>query len=104
MKLPISATFSGLISSTLARTGGQILYQQLTEAAERAESLFDKDQIPESFRVGATYSHVVATKEGSYYFTIQRGSEGIWSLTSFQQEETPKIEELQKHTEVLACQ
>jgi hypothetical protein len=104
MKLPISDTFSGLISSTLARTGGLILYQQLSEAAEKAELLFNKDKIPESFRIRATYSHVVATKEGSYYFTIQRGSESIWSLISFQQEETPKPEELQKPTEILACQ
>jgi hypothetical protein len=90
MKLPISDTFSGLISSTLARTGELILYQQLTEAAERAEALFDKDQIPESFRVGASYSHVVATKDYSYCFTLTREQNGQWSLTAFEQKETPK--------------
>lgn len=98
MKLPIADSFSGIISSTLARTGGLILFDMLKEAAERAESLFNKDPIPESFRVGATYSHVVATKEGSYCFTLQRGQDGVWSLTSFQQEETIKP------LEVLACQ
>ncbi len=97
MKLPITPTFAGLISSTLAREGGLILFDMLTKAAERAESIFDKDQIPESFRAGATYSHVVATKEGSYCFTLQRDQGGIWSLTSFQQEETPT-------QEALACQ
>lgn len=90
MKLPISDSFIGLISSTLARTGGLILFDMLKDAAERAESLFDKDQIPEQYRIGTTYSHVVATKEGSYCFTLQRGPDKIWSLTSFQQEETPK--------------
>lgn len=90
MKLPISDSFIGLISSTLARTGGLILYDMLKEAAERAESLFDKDQVPEQYRIGATYSHVVATKQGSYCFTLQRGPEGIWTLTSFQQEEVTK--------------
>lgn len=98
MKLPISNSFAGIISSTLARTGGKILFTMLKEAAERAESLLNKDEIPESFRVGSTYSHVVATKEGSYCFTLQRGPDGIWSLTSFQQEETPKP------MEALACQ
>lgn len=96
MKLPLSNSFAGIITSTLARTGGLILFDMLKEAAERAESLFNKDKIPESFRVGATYSHVVATKEGSYCFTLQRDQGGIWSLTSFQQEETPK-------PEMLAC-
>lgn len=98
MKLPISDSFAGLITSTLAKTGGQILFTMLKEAAERAESLFDKDQVPESFRVGSTYSHVLATKDYSYCFTLQREQGGIWSLTFFQQEKTSKP------LEVLACQ
>lgn len=97
MKLPISDSFIGLISSTLARTGGLILYDMLKEAAERAESLFDKDQVPEQYRTGTTYSHVVATKEGSYCFTLQRESNGIWALTGFEQEA------VQKPLEVLTC-
>ncbi|WP_292378365.1 hypothetical protein [Methanosarcina sp. UBA289] len=90
MKLPISDTYAGIISSTLARTGGLILYQQLAEAAERAESIFIKDQVPESYRVGATYSYVVATKDGSYCFTLQRELSGTWALTAFTQEEKQK--------------
>lgn len=90
MKLPINTAFTGLIQSTLSRTGGQILYKMLEEASKRAETLFDKDQIPESFRVGATYSHVIATKDYSYCFTLLREQNGIWSLTAFTQEETPK--------------
>lgn len=90
MKLPINAAFAGLIQSTLSHTGGQILYKMLEEAAKRAESLFDKDNIPESFRVGATYSHIVSTKDYSYCFTLLRDQNGIWSLTAFTQGETLK--------------
>lgn len=90
MRLPISDTYSGIIQNTLSRTGSIILFGMLKEAAEKAEALFDKDQVPESLRVDATYSHVVATKDYSYCFTLQREQNGLWALTAFEQEETPK--------------
>lgn len=41
MKLPLTPSFSGLISNILSRAGGQLLYEQLEEAAKSAEERFD---------------------------------------------------------------
>lgn len=84
MKIPLSS--SGLISSILSHTGGQILYEMLHESAKKTEARFDRDQIPEHHRIGAKHSKIFALGKSSYSFTLERCQGGAWALTHIHQE------------------
>ncbi|XHH53674.1 MAG: hypothetical protein [Methanosarcina spindle-shaped virus 1] len=92
MKLPLTPAFSGLISNILSRAGGQLLYEQLEEAAKSAEERFDLAGVHEKHRIGTKHSKVFALRSDSYSFTIERGEGGIWALTSVVQESQQEVE------------
>lgn len=70
------------VQDALKKTGVNCQAKTVFDFAKKREEDFQKNEIKESYRIGATCSQVWNDQHGAYSITIKRFTGGYWGLIS----------------------
>lgn len=88
------------VNNYLHLAGLKIGYSTVLQFSQKCEQNFTDNQVPDTYRIGASCSKVWKDSEGSYDFTIKRLTCGYWALIQAgaslsQTHETPSPQAIQ---------